>query len=181
MSGRAAVRPDDVGRQFAAGRHVPGVVGRVDVGVDVPAVRSGEGADLGLGVVDGVDRVVVLGPDHPGPARAGVQFDDLVGGARAGADADDPLAVHREGGRELGPGARRVDEFAGLGVEDAERGRAAAVHHGDQAAVQGREPAVAELPECAAELLLARAELLAVAVEVPPAGAVARVQESAVG
>lgn len=54
------------------------------------------------------------------------------------------------------------------------------MHDGDQSAVQRGEPAVPELPQGAAELLLTRTELLAVTVEVPPAGAVARVQETAV-
>lgn len=49
-----------------------------------------------------------------------------------------------------------------------------------QAVVQRREPAQPELPERTGELLLPRAQLGAVAVEVPPAAAVARVQKTAV-
>lgn len=150
------------------------------MGVDLAAVRSGEGADLRLGVVGGVHRVPVGGTDHPGPAGAGVQLDHLVGAAGAGRDGGDALAVHREGGGELGPRAGRVHEVAGLGVEHAEGGGAAAVHDGDQPALQQGEPALPELPQGAAELLLAPAQGTAVAVEVPPAAAVAGVQQSAV-
>lgn len=148
--------------------------------------RGGEGADLGFRVVRGVDRVVVGGADHPGPPGAGVQFDDLVGAAGAGSDGEDPAAVHGECRRELGPGAGRVDEFSGLGVQYPETGGTPSVHDGDQAAVQRREPPESDLPQRAAELLLARAEgdrpaVRAEAVEVPPAAAVTGVEERAVG
>lgn len=180
MAGGPAVRPDDVRRQFVAGRDAAGMVGRVDVSVDVASVRAGEGADLRLGVVRGVHGVVVLGADDAGVAGGGVQFHDLVGAARARPDGGDQFAVRGEGGRELGPGPGRVDDLAGLGVQDAEGGGAPAVHDGDQAAVERREPSHAELPQRPAELLLARAQRLPVEVEVPPAAAVARVQEAAV-
>lgn len=150
------------------------------MGVDVASGGTGEGADLRFGVVGRVHRVVVGGADHAGPAGAGVEFDDLVGAAWTGPDADDPLAVHREAGGELGPGSGRVDDLAGLRVQDAEQGGAPAVHDGDRPALQGREPALAELPQRAAELLLAGAQRLVVAVEVPPAGAVAGVEQRAV-
>ncbi|MGX1248862.1 hypothetical protein RKD48_001373 [Streptomyces ambofaciens] len=120
------------------------------------------------------------GADDPGAAGAGVQLHDLVSAVRPGADADDPLAVRGEGGCELGPGPRGVDDLAGLGVEDAEDGGAPAVQDRDQAVVQGREPALPELPQRPAELLLADAQGLPVAVEVPPAGAVGGVQQGAV-
>ncbi len=88
--------------------------------------------------------------------------------------------MRREGGGELGPGTRRVDDLAALRVEYPEGGGAPAVHDGDQPTVERREPSQAELPQRPAELLLARAQLLAVEVEVPPAAAVTRVQQAAV-
>jgi hypothetical protein len=119
--------------------------------------------------------------DDTGLAGAGVEFDDLVRAARAGRDAEDAAAVRREVRRELGPRSGRVDDLAGLRVEDAERGGAAPVDDGDQSVREGCEPASADLPQGAAELLLARAEGFAVAVQVPPAGAVAGVEKGAVG
>ncbi len=155
-------------------------MGRVDVGVDVVPAGAGEGADLRLGIVGGVHGVVVLGPDHPGSAGAGVEFDHLVGAARTGADGDHALAVRRERRCDLGPRPGRVDDLAGVRVEDPEDRRATAVHDGDESVRQGGEPAQAELPQRPAELLLARAQGCPVAVEVPPAAAVADVQQAAV-
>lgn len=174
--GGPAVRPHDVGRQFVAGRDLSGVVGRVDVRVDVTTVGAGERTDPGLGVVGRVHRVVVRGSDHPGPAGPGVQLHHLVRAARAGRDADDAFPLHREGGRELRPRSGRVDELLGLRVEDPEHGGPAAVHDRDEPALQRREPALPELPQGSAELLLAGADGLVVAVQVPPAATVACIQ-----
>lgn len=127
------------------------------------------------------------GADHPGLAGGGVQLDHLVRAAGAGPDADDPAAPRGERGGELGPGSGRVDDLAGVQVEDAERGGAPAVHHGGEPVVEQREPAGADLPQRSAELLLAGAQCRALAavgveaVEVPVAGGVAGVDEGAVG
>src|SRR5690606_5241617 len=180
-AGRAAVRADDIGRQPVAGRGAAGVVRGVDAGVDLAAVGAGEGAAQGLGVVGRVHDVVVLGADDAGPAGAGVQLHDLGGAARTARHGDDAFAVGGEEGRVLRPGAGRVDDLAGLGVEDAERRGAPAVQDGDEAVVERGEPAPSRPPQRAAELLLARADRFSVAVEVPPAGAVAAVQQPSVG
>ncbi len=174
------MRPDHVRGTRVRGSGARGVVRRVHLGVDLAPVGAGERADLRLGVVGGVHGVAVRGTDHPGPARAGVQLHHLVAPPRSGADGDDPLAVGGHRGGELGPGARGVDDLTGLRVEYAEPGGAPAVQDGDQPALQRGEPAVAQLPQRAAELLLARAERLPVPVEVPPAGAVAGVQQPSV-
>lgn len=57
------------------------------------------------------------------------------------------------------------------------------MHDGDESALQRREPAVPDLPQRPAELLLPGADgrVLPEPVEVPPAGAVTGVQEGAVG
>src|SRR5256885_9984449 len=61
-AGRTAVRPDDVGRQFVAGRDTPGIVGRVDVRVDVASGGPGEGAEIGRASCRGrVEISVVAG------------------------------------------------------------------------------------------------------------------------
>lgn len=188
VPGGPAVRPDDVGRQFAGGAGEAGVVRRVDLRVDLPPAGAGEGPDPRLGVVRGVDGVGVRGADHPGAAGAGVQLDELVGAVRSGGDADDPGAVRGEGGGPLGPGARGVGEGAALGIEQSEGGGAPAVDDGDQSVLQGREPAQPDLPERSAELLVAGAEREGFAdlagradlrpVEVPPAGAVTGEEQS---
>ncbi|KPC69121.1 hypothetical protein ADL26_19300, partial [Thermoactinomyces vulgaris] len=84
VAGGPAVRPHHEGRELVPRHGVVGVVGRVDVRVDLPALGAGERADLRFGVVGGVDRVAVLRADHPGVAGGGVQLDDLVRAARAG-------------------------------------------------------------------------------------------------
>lgn len=91
--------------------------------------------------------------------------------------------MHGECRCELGPGAGRVHHLAGLRVQYPERGGAPSVHDGHEPARQRREPAVSDLPQRAAELLLPGADgrLPSEPVQVPPARAVPRVQQSAVG
>jgi hypothetical protein len=165
------------------------VVGRVDLGVDLPAARTGDDAGLGARVVRRVDGVVegtVCAGHDAAVAGGGVEPHDLVVAVGARGDAGDAGAVRGQGRGPLRPRARGVGQFAGGGVEDAQAQAAPAVEDGDRAVVQRREPALADAPQGVGELLLPGAEGRGLAgggvdaVEVPPAGAVGDGQEGAV-